>query len=563
MELLSPAGNFDSLIAAVQNGADAVYVGAQNFSARNLADNFSDLSKAASYAHASGVKLYLALNTLVRDREIKRWLETAQAASDASVDAFILQDLGCAMLLKSLCPSIPLHASTQMTAHNADHVRRLQELGFERIILSRELSFSEIYAISSRTGAELEIFVHGALCTCYSGQCLMSSIFGGRSANRGLCAQPCRLDYRAGNKSGRLLSTRDLCLIDHIFRIRQAGIASIKIEGRMKPAGYVGTVTRIYRKALDGGQITKQDKEDLLRAYSRRGFTNLPFTGNMKTAAPISMPLPTPPVKKDNCFDAYKPLKKGKRKKPRKLAAQVQTLSQAKAVLPLVDILYIPIDAKWAVELKQMQKEGSPQLIGVHPLISHEGEQTDFDASLFDGELFGTLTKTNAEHKISGASLHVTNGETLKTLRSLGFERATVSVELNAAQITDLPDVMPTEMIAYGRLTLMTTMHCPLHCDKKNCRVASGRELLTDRMGKRFPLRKTGSGCRVEILNSAPIYMADRLSQVSANVIRLLFTIETPQECVKITREYRDAMAGKPVSPPSDFTRGHFTRGVK
>ena len=130
-------------------------------------------------------------------------------------------------------------------------------------------------------------------------------------------------------------------------------------------------------------------------------------------------------------------------------------------------------------------------------------------------------------------------------------------------RITDLPDVMPTEMIAYGRLTLMTTMHCPLHCDKKNCRVASGRELLTDRMGKRFPLRKTGSGCRVEILNSAPIYMADRLSQVSANVIRLLFTIETPQECVKITREYRDAMAGKPVSPPSDFTRGHFTRGVK
>ncbi len=566
MELLSPAGGFDSLKAAVQNGADAVYIGAQNFSARNLADNFSDLASAVSYAHEAGVKLYLALNTLVRDREIKEWLHTAQQAAQAGVDAFILQDLGCAMLLKNLCPSISLHASTQMTAHNASHVRMLQELGFERIILSRELSFSDICKIREATGAQLEIFVHGALCVCYSGQCLMSSIFGGRSANRGLCAQPCRLNYMAGEKKGRLLSTRDLCLIDYVSQIKEAGIASIKIEGRMKPAAYVGTVTRIYRKALDGQTITQQDKDDLLKAYSRRGFTDKPFALAAQQAhipAPAHNPACVSPANQDCRFEDYRPLTKGKRKKPRKLAAQVVTFDQAKSILPLVDILYVPIDAEWIKKLRDIRQDNAPRLIGTHPLIAHEGEAPAYDGALFDGEMFGTLVASSAAHKISDASIHVMNSETLKTLKSLGFERATISPELNAAQIADLSDVMPTEVIAYGRLTLMTTMHCPLRCNQRSCSVAQGKAFLTDRMKKRFPLYKAGSGCNVGILNSAPIYMADQPEKLSATVIRLVFTIESPQECKKIAMEYRDSLKGLPQKPPQNFTRGHFTRGVK
>ena len=559
MELLSPAGSMESLKAAVENGADAVYIGAQNFSARGLAENFDDIAGAVSYAHHSNVRLHLALNTLVRDREIPAWIATAKSAAEAGIDAFIVQDLGCAMLLKELCPSVPLHASTQMTVHSTPNARILQTLGFERVVLARELTFSEICAIKENTEIELEVFVHGALCVCYSGQCLMSSIFGGRSANRGLCAQPCRLDYKGNGKSGRLLSPRDLCLIDYLHDLDQAGISSVKIEGRMKPAQYVGTVTRIYRKALDGGTVTRQDRDELLRAFSRRGFTDRPF----KAAMPVSLPRGTASSEKEapaspRRFGEYVPLKKGKRKKPKKLAAQAANLKQAKAVLPLVDILYVPFDAEWTNELYASKV----QLIGVHPLISHDGEARP-PARTFDAELFGTLTDTLAPHKVSDATLHAMNGETLRVLRSLGYERATVSAELNAAQIADLPDLLPTEVIAYGRLTLMTTIRCPMRCDKKSCPAAAGNAFLTDRMNKKFPVVKTGKDCRVSILNSEPVYMADKLSALSANVLRLVFTVESPDECAKIAREYRGAMNGVPHDPPKNFTRGHFTRGVK
>lgn len=559
MELLSPAGGWDSLKAAVENGADAVYIGVQRFSARNLADNFDDLGAAVAFAHTSGVKLYLALNTLVHDREIPAWIDTAKAAVQTGIDAFIVQDLGCAMLLKELCPSFPLHASTQMTAHSKANVCALQKLGFRRIVLARELSFAEICAIRESTETELEVFVHGALCACYSGQCLMSSLFGGRSANRGLCAQPCRLDYSANEKQGRLLSPRDLCLIDYIPRLMQAGIESIKIEGRMKPAQYVGTVTRIYRKALDGKTITKQDKNNLLKAFSRRGFTALPFTKSMPSTIPKNIPMEPQPLAVDHPFGTYFPLKKGKRKKPQKLAAQVMTAEQAKAVLPLVDILYVPYAAKWADGLSGAKV----QIIGAHPLISHDGEEKSFKAC-FDGELFTTLMDGDVMHKIADVSLNTMNGQTLKALRSLGYERATVSAELNAVQIADLPDLLPTEAIVYGRLPLMTTPYCPMHCeDKKRCSAAAGQAVLTDRMGKKFPVLRVGPDCRVTILNSIPLYMADKLTLVSANVIRLLFTIESPEQCVAIVRQYREAMQGKPHIPPTEFTRGHFTRGVK
>lgn len=558
MELLSPAGGMDSLKAAVENGADAVYIGALKFSARNLAENFDHIAEAVSFAHNAGVRLYLALNTLVRDRELSAWVDTARTAVLAGIDALIVQDLGCATLLKELCPSVPLHASTQMTAHSASNARMLQKLGFERVVLARELSFAEICHIRENTDIDLEVFVHGALCVCYSGQCLMSSIFGGRSANRGLCAQPCRLDYQANGRSGRLLSPRDLCLIDHLGELKQAGIASIKIEGRMKPAPYVATVTRVYRKALDGETITQRDRDDLLKAFSRRGFTDHPFAAKMPAALSAKPAAATPQAVRSEAFKEYTPLKKGKRKKPKKIAAQVLTMRQAQAVLPFVDLLYVPFDAKWVPQLEP----GGAQIVGVHPLIAHDDEDLE-SAFPFDAELFGTLLDARAAHKAADASLNAMNGQTLRALRSLGYERATVSAELNAAQIADLPDVLPTEVIAYGRLTLMTTMHCPMKCDQKTCPVLDGTAFLKDRMNKRFPLIKAGAGCRVSILNSEPIYMADKLSMLSANVLRLIFTIEEPSDCARIVREYRDAQNGLPHDPPPAFTRGHFTRGVK
>ncbi|WP_066648537.1 U32 family peptidase [Christensenella timonensis] len=562
MELLSPAGGFDSLKAAVENGADAVYIGAQNFSARNLAENFGDLSQAVSYAHAAGVKLYLALNTLVRDREIPDWIGTADEAAAAGIDAFIVQDLGCAMLLRRLCPGIPLHASTQMTAYNASGVQALTGLGFERVILARELSFAQICDIRKQTGAELEIFVHGALCVCYSGQCLMSSMFGGRSANRGLCAQPCRLDYRLGNKSGRLLSPKDLCLVDYIGSIKDAGIASIKIEGRMKPAHYVAAVTRIYRKALDGGKITQKDKDDLLKAFSRRGFTSRPFSMQMPKAGPRGTAAPgkRPVMPAGNAsFGEYTPLPTGKKKKPRMLAAQLLTKGQALAVLEDVDILYVPADAPWAQEIVQKAQRSNKRCIGVHPLV--DSCRSPQALPPFDGEMYATLLHQAAAHKVADLSFNVMNSETLHVLHGLEYERATLSAELNLAQIRDLCSPLPTEVVVYGHLPLMTTIHCPVKCDKKSCR-ANGNLFLTDRMGKRFPIVKSGDGCCVSILNPLPLFMADKLGQVSADVLRLKFTIETPQECLNIARQYRLALQGKAVKPPGAFTRGHFLRGV-
>ena len=284
MELLSPAGGMESLVAAVQNGADAVYLGAKAFNARQNADNFTSLEDAVRYAHLRGVKIYLTLNTLVRDREMKDWLLTAREGIDAGADAVIVQDLGAALLLRKLCPAIPLHASTQMTVCCAESARMLADLGFERIVLARELSLDEIASIHQQCSIELEVFVHGALCVSYSGQCLMSSIIGRRSANRGTCAQPCRLPYSLADSqgnflpnrpSGYLLSLKDLSLLDHLPQLEKAGVTSLKIEGRMKRPEYVASVTKAFHHALNHpGPVDPATREMLQAVFNRGGFTS-------------------------------------------------------------------------------------------------------------------------------------------------------------------------------------------------------------------------------------------------------------------------------------------------
>lgn len=324
VELLAPAGSSESLRAAVENGADAVYLGGKLFNARQQANNFSieELREGVKYAHARGVNIYLTLNTLIHDDELPQALAYAGKACDAGIDGIIVQDLGLAAALHRSLPGLPLHGSTQMTVYDIEGVRALEEMGFRRVVLARELTLEQASQIAQNTKLEVEMFIHGALCVCYSGQCLMSSMIGGRSGNRGKCAQPCRLAYTLVESSGLpgaerngisgsghafdpgkrksagsrvmpgisrpayLLSPKDMNSLGYLAAIAASGIRSLKIEGRMKSPEYVATVVRIYRKYLDIGiemagrgiteklDIDEKDRHDLLQIFNRGGFSS-------------------------------------------------------------------------------------------------------------------------------------------------------------------------------------------------------------------------------------------------------------------------------------------------
>lgn len=274
MELLAPAGSFEALRAAVENGADAVYLGGKAYSARAAAANFTaeELQAALDYCHIWAVKVYVTVNTLLRDDELDDALAYLGDLYRWGADAVIVQDLGLIRRAREELPALELHGSTQMTLHNAGDVQAAEELGLRRVVLARELGLSDIAQISRRTSLELEVFVHGALCICYSGQCLLSSLIGGRSGNRGRCAQPCRQPYELLGlevPGEYVLSPRDLCLIDYLQELQEAGAVSLKIEGRLKSPDYVGVVVRTYRAALDGRPF---DRGELAEVFNR-GFT--------------------------------------------------------------------------------------------------------------------------------------------------------------------------------------------------------------------------------------------------------------------------------------------------
>lgn len=284
IELLSPAGSPEGVIAAVQNGADAVYMGMGVFNARRGAKNFTDeeFVKAVRYCHVRGCKVYVTLNTLVNDREMRDAVAAAKLASDAGADALIVQDLGMSYAIRCALPDIPLHASTQMSLHNLAGVEAAAEMGITRAVLARELSFEQIRFITKNASIETEVFVHGALCFCHSGQCYMSALIGRRSGNRGLCAQPCRLQYSLGGRmDDHPLSLKDNCLVDQIRRLEEAGVASLKIEGRMKRPEYTGIVTGVYAKAIrEQRNPDKEEMELLEKTFSRQGFTQGYFIGD-------------------------------------------------------------------------------------------------------------------------------------------------------------------------------------------------------------------------------------------------------------------------------------------
>ena len=282
-ELLAPAGSPESLTAAVQSGADAVYCGLPTLNCRRGATNFSpeQLKEAAAYCHENGVKVYVTLNTLAMDRELKEVRQSVVDAALAGADAVLVQDWGVARICRETCPDLPLHASTQMGVATLDGILEAQRAGCTRAVLARELSREELRFLAAESPIELEVFVHGALCMSYSGHCYLSAAVGGRSGNRGMCAQPCRLPYGLdGRAESPLLSLKDLSLGDHLRELTEMGIASLKIEGRMRRPEYVAAVTGVYREALDAQRrLREEERKKLKDVFSRQGFTDGYFTG--------------------------------------------------------------------------------------------------------------------------------------------------------------------------------------------------------------------------------------------------------------------------------------------
>ena len=284
IELLAPAGSMEALRAAVQNGANAVYLGVGAFNARQSAKNFTPqtLVEAVKYCHIRGVQVHLTINTLIADREMRNVAETIRHAAQNNIDAFIVQDLAVVQLCRQIAPHIPIHGSTQMTVHSLAGVQLCAAMGMQRVVLSRELSREEIRYICAKSPIEIEVFGHGALCMCYSGQCYMSSVIGQRSGNRGRCAQPCRQSYGYTHWQEKYpLSLKDNCLIHYIQELEDMGVASLKLEGRMKKPEYVATVTAVYRKAIDEAQVTPAMMDALMTAFNRQGFTDGYYTNRV------------------------------------------------------------------------------------------------------------------------------------------------------------------------------------------------------------------------------------------------------------------------------------------
>lgn len=281
MEILAPAGGLDTIQPAVRAGADAVYLGASYLSARASAKNFTreELKQAVDYCHARGVKVYLACNTLVRDEELPQAMALIEYACELPVDALIMQDIGLISLVRQAAPAMRIHGSTQMSIHTPKGAEWLWKMGLKRVVLSREMSREEIQAVREACPIELEVFVHGALCMSVSGQCYFSAMLGGRSGNRGACAQPCRLPFSVPNGTGYDLSLKDCSLLSYLRELEEMGVASAKIEGRMKRPEYTAAAVAACRQSLDSGEVDPMLLQQLEAVFSRSGFTDGYYTG--------------------------------------------------------------------------------------------------------------------------------------------------------------------------------------------------------------------------------------------------------------------------------------------
>lgn len=680
-EILAPAGSMESLIAAVRCGANAVYLGVKELSARKNAANFSfdELAKGVSYCHARGVKVYLAVNTLIGDREI----ETAQFAMEqgclAGVDAFIVQDLGIVSLAKQCAPQMPLHGSTQMSVHTLSGVRELEDMGFKRVVLAREMSFEEIEEIASQCKAELEVFVHGALCMCVSGQCYLSAVLGGRSGNRGLCAQPCRLPFTAAGGTGNDLSLKDLSLIEHLQRLSKAGVTSFKIEGRMKRPEYVAAAVESCKSALEGNYDFDR-RERLRSVFSRSGFTDGYFTGhrgkemfgkrekddvtaakgvlsalenlyrkevpligcemsfyaaegeNMslavkargKTVFVTDENLCEKAVKRSTSEEEVKerlnktggtpfyctdidaeivgeialpasavnnlrreglenlerelgrikavPFDKKKILISPHMSGKVRNIYRfsspfqipKKVIEEKESLVFVPLQ-KWR---EGLEKIGSVRL-GVEVPRGMFGKEQTINRMLSEafaggvkkalcGNIGSVRLAREAGFKVYGDfGLNIMNTLSLEEIEKMGVSVCVMSFEMTLGAVAETGGRLPRGIIVYGRLPLMLTRNCPAANGKVKCDKCGGHGTITDRRGTVFPVM-CNFGCS-ELLNSRPLYMGDRLREISNVDFRMFrFTDETREEAERVLFAYE-----KGEKPKGEFTRGLYYRGVE
>ncbi len=657
LELLAPAGNLDAVIAAVQNGADAVYMGfGDGFNARRSADNFTreSFAKAVRYCHIRGCKVYVTLNTLVGDREMDAAAALAQQASDAGADAILVQDLGLARVLRAALPDIPLHASTQMSIHNLAGVEAAAEMGITRAVLARELSLEQIRFISQHASIETEVFVHGALCFCYSGQCYMSALIGRRSGD--------------------------------------AGVACVKIEGRMKRPEYVAVVTDVYARCIHEHCVpTPEENDRLALAFSRQGFTQGYLLGQ-KGPDMLGTRAAEPDREAEKMFTAArKAYADGERRRvPVKFYAKVQTgepvmaavvdaeghravltgpvpepaqrapltaqsladqfaktggtpyystgtesridpglylpaaavndlrrrlitgLKEERAALPERRSLPLPqlpegrryfADPALIVQVHQAEQltqelaalhpayvyvpveildtdfprlapflEQGAQVAAVLPRVITDDQAEDMHAMLsraaengvqeaLVGNMGHIFFARRAGMRVRGDfGLNVFNSFTEEVLQQAGLVSATASFELRVAQIRDLAKSIDTEMIVYGRLPCMITEQCIIRnsAGRCNCKVPNN---LADRRGALFPVLPA-FGHRNQIFNAHKLYLADKHEDYeTAGLwgVRLMFTTETPHECVAVTQSY----LGLTDYRPNGLTRGLYYRGVE
>lgn len=672
IEILAPAGNSEALKAAVLSGADAVYFGVGNFNARRNADNFSkeELNSAIKYCHSRGVKVHITLNTLIKDTEIGDAVETVKTICDASADAVIVQDLGLARIVRSVCPQLPMHASTQMTVGTKEGLKALKDLGFSRAVLPRELNFSEIKELCENAPLELEMFVHGALCMCVSGQCLMSAVLGSRSGNRGLCAQPCRLPFKVQNGTGHDLSLKDLSLINRIKELASLGICSFKIEGRMKRPEYVSAAVTACKAELHGN-YNSEIQADLQNLFSRSGFTQgyyqnelgkamfgyrekenvqsatkelldkyariyekeIPrykvdfefhgkigekatltalcenFKAEIRSESVCEKPI-NRPISSERITEALK-----KCGGTQFEAGEIAVDENIDYTLPVSQInlmrreiiellsdeigeilmrktfscpLHTEIPAKNSNEIycrfdnaQNIPESLDADLIFVplntpDEIVSKNGYAVELPHGMFGNEekVGELLSKSSAEFAlchtldaaaiakkygkkvVASSSFNILNSLSADEAKAMGVSQMVLSCECGLELANKLSAPIKKGIFAYGRIPLMLTRNCPVK-NGKTCDECKRSSSISDRKGISFPVR-----CFMgysEILNSRPIYMADRLSEIKNNDFLFFnFTVETKDEVNKIMNSYYNE-----ESPDCDFTRGLLYRGVE
>ncbi len=683
-EILAPAGTMDALKAAVNCGADAVYFGGKALNARRNAENFDEdeLREAISYAHLHGTKLFQTLNIVMFDGEEKQLLLTAETAAKLGVDAAIVQDWGVLSILKSAVPELPLYASTQMAVHNLEGAKIAEQLGCKRIVLAREMTAAEIERVVKGVSAQVEVFVHGALCMSVSGQCYLSSMLGGRSGNRGLCAQPCRLPFNCGS-ADHALSLKDLSLVERVKELSALGVSSLKIEGRMKRPEYVAAAVTALRQALNGEQ---PDMSRLRSVFSRSGFTTGYFDdkrdGDMfgirqkedVTAAsgvlgelsrlantdigavalegaftaerdmPISLALrdedknsvyvegeipqialnkPTDeervrqnlgktggtafhfedldislddglmiPVSQINALrrEALDKLSESREKlRPLAFYGKLPPLPEKKSdsrgkqllrarcgaeqlsneliktcdefVVSLNDIpaaLSMGISPERIIaEIPRMLFSGSEKVASQLKSAAANGVRRAWCGNI--GAL--TLVQNANMEPVGGWSLNITNRYSLAETGRLGISQQELSFELPLPLAARLAENGSCGAVVYGYLPLMEFRNCPIKA-RIGCKACGRKAKITDRMGIEFPVRcpqdRLFSG-ESELLNSVPLYLAERVKEFAAfDFLTLWFTEESAEQCKKIVSEYR---SNRPSSLQS-YTRGLYYRNV-